>query len=211
MKKITVFAVLTTSVLMLAMPVFAAAPAIESALDTMQSFEADFVQSVSDDKIFRDERSSGSVWVQRPGKFFWRYDQGPQKIDIIADGVNLWIYQPNLKQVMVQQLADIEQDIPVSWLASDQPIGKRYNTRLLADSVRGLQWFDLQSKKGGSQEIAFIEIGMKDNLMQEVRLTSSDGKITLVTFSNAKRNTQIDPNKFIFRPPAGIDIIGTPQ
>jgi outer membrane lipoprotein-sorting protein len=52
---------------------------------------------------------------------------------------------------------------------------------------------------------------MKNNLMQEVRLTSSDGKVTLVTFSNAKRNTAIDPNKFIFRPEAGIDIIGTPE
>jgi len=190
---------------------WAAAPTLDSALDTMTTFEADFVQSVTDDKLFRDEKSSGKVWVQRPGKFFWRYDQGPQKLDIIADGVNLWIYQPALKQVMVHQLADIEQDLPVSWLASDQPIAKRYNTRLLADNARGLTWFDLQNKKGGTQEIAFIELGMKDNVMQEVRLTSSDGKITLVTFSNAKRNTPIDPNKFIFRPAAGIDIIGTPQ
>lgn len=205
---IALFALFT---LLLSFTTWSAAPAVEAALDTMTSFEADFVQSVSDDKLFRDEKSSGKVWVQRPGKFFWRYDQGPQKLDIIADGVNLWIYQPALKQVMVHQLADIEQDIPVSWLASDQPIAKRYNTRLLADNVRGLTWFDLQNKKGGTQEIAFIELGMKDNLMQEVRLTSSDGKITLVTFSNAKRNTTIDPNKFIFRPEAGIDIIGTPQ
>jgi outer membrane lipoprotein carrier protein len=210
MKSVSI-ALFALSTLLLSFTTWSAAPAVEEALDTMQSFEADFVQSVSDDKLFRDEKSSGKVWVQRPGKFFWRYDNGPQKLDIIADGVNLWIYQPALKQVMVHQLADIEQDIPVSWLASDQPIAKRYNTRLLADNARGLQWFDLQNKKGGTQEIAFIELGMKDNLMQEVRLTSSDGKITLVTFSNAKRNTTIDPNKFIFRPAEGIDIIGTPQ
>ncbi len=210
MKSVSI-ALFALSTLLLSFTTWSAAPAVEAALDMMQSFEADFVQSVTDDKLFRDEKSSGKVWVQRPSKFFWRYDQGPQKLDIIADGVNLWIYQPVLKQVMVHQLADIEQDIPVSWLASDQPIAKRYNTRLLADNVRGLTWFDLQNKKGGTQEIAFIELGMKDNLIQEVRLTSSDGKITLVTFSNAKRNTTIDPNKFIFRPEAGIDIIGTPQ
>jgi outer membrane lipoprotein carrier protein len=190
---------------------WAAVATIDASLDGMHSFEANFVQSVKDDKLLSEEKSSGKVWVQRPGKFFWRYEQGAQKMDIIADGVNLWIYQPELKQVMVHQLADIDEDLPITWLASDQPIAKRYNTRELTEQSHGLQWFDLQNKKGGSQEIAFIELGMKNNLMQEVRLTSSDGKVTLVTFSNAKRNTAIDPNKFIFRPEAGIDIIGTPE
>jgi outer membrane lipoprotein carrier protein len=189
----------------------AAAPEVEKALDAMQTFEGDFVQTVTESNVMREERSSGKVWVQRPGKFFWRYDQGPQKMDIIADKVNLWIYQPALKQVMVQQLADIGDDMPVSWLASDQPIANRYNTRKLAETTDGLQWFDLQNKKGGSQEIAFIELGMKGDTMKEVRLTSSDGKVTLVNFNNAKRNVAINPDIFVYRPVAGIDIIGTPE
>jgi outer membrane lipoprotein carrier protein len=196
---------------MVSLSAMAVAPEVEKALDTMTSFEADFVQTVVDDKLFREEKSSGKVWVQRPGKFFWRYDTGAQKMDIIADGVNLWIYQADLKQVMVQQLADIADELPISWLASGQPVGQRYNTRKLEEKSEGLSWFDLQNKKGGTQEIAFIELAMQGDMMKQVRLTSSDGKITLVKFSQPKRNNAIDPERFVFRPAPGIDIIGTPQ
>ncbi|MCH9742521.1 MAG: outer membrane lipoprotein chaperone LolA [Proteobacteria bacterium] len=193
------------------LPVYAVAPEVEKALDGMTSFEADFVQTVTEERLFKEEKSSGKVWVQRPGKFFWRYDKGPQKMDIIADSINLWIYQPALAQVMVQPMAEIDKDLPVSWLASSQPIGQRYETRKLEDRGDGLTWFDLQSKKGGSQEIAFIELGMQGDVMKEVQLTGSDGKVTKVVFKNVKRNTPIVADQFVYRPAPNIDIIGTPQ
>jgi outer membrane lipoprotein-sorting protein len=123
----------------------------------------------------------------------------------------LWIYQPALAQVMVQPMAEIDKDLPVSWLASSQPIGQRYATRKLEDRGDGLTWFDLQSKKGGSQEIAFIELGMQGDVMKEVQLTGSDGKVTKVVFKNVKRNTPIVADQFVYRPAPNIDIIGTPQ
>jgi outer membrane lipoprotein-sorting protein len=69
----------------------------------------------------------------------------------------------------------------------------------------------LQTKKGGSQEIAFVEIGLKDQIMQQVRLTSSDGRVTLVKFQSPKRNQSIPEQRFEFQPEAGIDIVGSPQ
>jgi len=189
---------------------YAQSSEIERSLDAMTSFEAEFVQLVTDDKLFREESSAGRVWIQRPGKFFWKYESG-QKMDIIADSVNLWIYQPELKQVMVQSLGSIGEDLPINWLASGQAVAERYNTRKLPEKSDGLTWFDLQNKKGGSQEIAFIELGMKGDVMDQVLLTSSDGRVTLVKFQNAKRNQQIESDMFVFKPEAGIDIVGSPE
>ena len=189
----------------------AAASEVEKALDAMTSYEADFTQVVKESQGFREERSSGRVWVQRPGKFNWRYDKGPQKMDIVADGVNLWIYQPALAQVMVYSMNEIEKDLPISWLASSQPIAQRYNTRKLEDRGDGLVWFDLQNKKGGTQDIAFIELALQGDVMKEVVITGSDGKETRVSFKLAKRNQTISASQFEFRPAPNIDIIGTPQ
>lgn len=191
--------------------VWAVAPEVEKALDTMTSYEAEFTQVVKEAQGFREEKSSGKVWVQRPGKFNWRYDKGPQKMDIVADGVNLWIYQPALAQVMVYAMSEIEKDLPISWLASSQPIAKRYNTRKLEDRGDGLMWFDLQNKKGGTQEIAFIELALQGDVMKEVIITGSDGKETRVSFKAAKRNIAINPSQFEYRPAPNIDIIGNPQ
>ncbi|MBD3767746.1 MAG: outer membrane lipoprotein chaperone LolA [Gammaproteobacteria bacterium] len=191
--------------------VCAVAPEVEKALDTMTSYEAEFTQVVKEAQGFSEEKSSGKVWVQRPGKFNWRYDEGPQKMDIVADGVNLWIYQPALAQVMVYALSEIEKDLPISWLASSQPIAQRYNTRRLEDRGDGLMWFDLQNKQGGTQEIAFIELALQGDVMKEVVITSSDGKETRVSFKGAKRNISMNPSQFDYRPAPNIDIIGNPQ
>lgn len=189
----------------------ATAPEVEKALDTMTTYEAEFIQVVKEAQGFREEKSSGKVWVQRPGKFNWRYDKGPQKMDIVADGVNLWIYQPALAQVMVYALSEIDKDLPISWLASSQPIAKRYNTRKLEDRGDGLSWFDLQNKKGGTQEIAFIELALQGDVMKEVVITGSDGKETRVSFKAAKRNVPMNASQFEYRPAPNIDIIGSPQ
>lgn len=189
----------------------AVAPEVEKALDSMTTYEAEFTQVVKESQGFREEKSSGKVWVQRPGKFNWRYDKGPQKMDIVADGVNLWIYQPALAQVMVYALSEIDKDLPISWLASSQPIAKRYNTRKLEDRGDGLAWFDLQNKKGGTQEIAFIELALQGDVMKEVVITGSDGKETRVSFKGAKRNVPMNATQFEYRPAPNIDIIGTPQ
>lgn len=197
--------------LLMSLPLWAVAPEVEKALDSMTSYEAEFTQVVKEVQGFREEKSSGKVWVQRPGKFNWRYDKGPQKMDIVADGINLWIYQPALAQVMVYAMAEIEKDLPISWLASSQPIARRYNTRKLEDRGDGLSWFDLQNKKGGTQEIAFIELALQGDLMKEVVITGSDGKETRVSFKGAKRNTSINASQFEYRPAPNIDIIGNPQ
>lgn len=189
----------------------AAAPEVEKALDTMSTYEAEFTQVVKEAQGFREEKSSGKVWVQRPGKFNWRYDKGPQKMDIVADGVNLWIYQPALAQVMVYAMSEIEKDLPISWLASSQPIANRYNTRKLEDRGDGLTWFDLQNKKGGTQEVAFIELALQGDVMKEVVITGSDGKETRVSFKGAKRNAPMNASQFEYRPAPNIDIIGNPQ
>jgi outer membrane lipoprotein carrier protein len=210
MMKIFALALLAGGVSLSSFQLYAQAPEIEKSLDSMTSFEAEFVQFVTDEKLFREEKSTGKVWIQRPGKFFWKYESG-QKMDIIADTVNLWIYQPELKQVMVQSLGNIGEDLPISWLASGQAVAQRYNTRQLPEKSDGLTWFDLQNKKGGSQEISFIELGMKGEVMEQVRLTSSDGRITLVKFQQPKRNQFIDPETFVFKPEAGIDIVGSPE
>lgn len=189
----------------------ATATELEKALDSLTSFSAEFVQTVKEAHSLREEVSSGQVWVQRPGKFNWQYSTGSQPMTIIADGVNLWIEQPNLSQVIVQSLAAIEQDLPITWLSSNQPIAERYNTRRLEDKLDGLQWYDLQNKRGGTQEVAFIELGLAGNLLQEVLITGSDGKETRVKFQNAQRNTTLDAQLFRYVPSPKTDVIGEPQ
>lgn len=184
---------------------------VESALDSLVTFQATFTQTVKEAHAFNEEVSSGQVWVQRPGKFNWQYDTGPQPMTIIADGINLWIEQPNLSQVIVQSLAAIEQDLPITWLSSNQPIAERYNTRRLEDKLDGLQWYDLQNKRGGTQEVAFIELGLAGNLLQEVLVTGSDGKQTRVKFQQAQRNTALDASLFQYTPGPKTDVIGEPQ
>jgi len=46
------------------------------------------------------DHASGKIFVKRPGKMRWVYEQPDRQI-IITDGVSLWIYRPDDYQVMV--------------------------------------------------------------------------------------------------------------
>jgi len=46
------------------------------------------------------DHASGKIFVKRPGKMRWVYEQPDRQI-IISDGVSLWIYRPDDYQVMV--------------------------------------------------------------------------------------------------------------
>ena len=57
-----------------------------SGLDTFQS---QFIQTVIDSDGQQIQRSEGTVWIRKPGRFRWDY-QTPYRQLIVADGKQLW-------------------------------------------------------------------------------------------------------------------------
>ena len=67
--------------------------------ENIKNLRADFLQETT----FLDgskEIRTGKVWIKKPGKFRWEYES-PEKFLIVSDGVQIFIYYPEEKEVLI--------------------------------------------------------------------------------------------------------------
>ena len=177
---------------------------LQSYINGLQSFSANFVQEREEDHFFRVERAKGTFDLVRPGKMRWDYHE-PDEQHIVVDGRHLWVYDLELQQVSVRPVSDIQGDIPLAWLLFDEPIEQSY--KIIDVGQRdGLTWYNLQPKD--ATFFQSIEIGLKDDEMREVWMYQSSDNVTKVKFSQVRINQPISPRAFNFTPPQGTDLVG---
>ncbi len=71
------------------------------------------------------KESSGTFAFARPGKFRWSYDK-PHPQVIVGDGEKLWIYDPDLNQVIVKKLDGALGSTPAALLAGDDELENNF-------------------------------------------------------------------------------------
>lgn len=189
-----------------AWPVYAES-ALQTYVNQLKTFSADFEQIQPDETLFETYPSSGYFKLQRPGKLVWHYLK-PESQKIVVDGVNLWVQDDDLEQVTVRSIDDIKAEIPLSWLLYDEPIEDRF-TIIPAGNRKGMEWFNLQPK--AATYFQSIEIGLKDGQMKEVWMYQSSDNVTRVRFKNIKMNQGIPGNEFVFILPQNYDQVGQPR
>ena len=74
-------------------------------LDDTRSLRADFAQTVTDSRQVVVEKSSGVLYLERPGKFRWSYAK-PFVQEIVGNEGRVWIYDSDLDANGVRLLID---------------------------------------------------------------------------------------------------------
>lgn len=191
--------------------------ALDRYLDGLNSLSATFTQTVTDKNGAQVDAGSGQLLVQRPGKFRWNYlpssttagasDSGQL---LVADGRNLWFYDRELAQVTVKPVATALSSTPIM-LLSGSAAQLHESFEISADGTRdGLDWVAVKprSAEGDFSQAALGFVG--DRLARMV-VNDRLGQTVELDFSHSERNARIDAAALRFQPPAGVDVIGTPQ
>ncbi|HQU15667.1 MAG: outer membrane lipoprotein carrier protein LolA [Chromatiales bacterium 21-64-14] len=175
-------------------------------LDGLQTLRADFAQSVVDDRGQVVQKSRGTLYLERPGRFRWDYQEPPELI--VADGKRLWFYDSGLEQVTVRPLEQGLGDLPVALLTSTRSVETRFHIRDLGIGD-GLHWLRLIPRTKGSG-FDWMRLGFRGDLLVRMQLRDSLGQTTRIAFTQVQRNPKLDPKLFQFTPPPGVDVIGNP-
>lgn len=181
--------------------------ALQTYVNHLKTFSADFVQIQPDEALFELNKSSGHFELNRPGQLVWEYFK-PEPQKIVVDGPNLWVYDKDLDQATVRPIADIKGDIPLSWLLYSEKIENKF-TIIDVGQRSGKHWYNLAPKK--ATYFQSIEVGMLDGEMVEVWMYQGSDNIIKVSFKNIESNIVIPSEAFQFQLPEGIDLIGQPQ
>ena len=178
---------------------------LKTFVEQTRSASADFSQTVVDRGGKKIQQASGSLQFSRPGKFRWMY-VAPYEQLIVGDGTKLWIFDKDLNQVTARKLDDALGASPAALLAGDNAIEKNFDLKN-ASAKDGLEWLEATPK---SNESTFerIRMGFKGADLDTMELKDQFGQLTVIRFTNLKRNPALSPDLFTFTPPQGADVIG---
>lgn len=198
--------------LTLAMPAVAlaseGADRLTRMLEPLETYEARFEQLILDGSGERLQQANGSMWLSRPGKFRWEVD-APYRQEVVSDGREVYLYDPDLEQVTVQALDQRVTHTPALLLSgSASELTESYEVS--RQQQGGSETFRLVPK---SPDTLFEELQMtfNDERLAALQMIDSTGQETVIEFSDIRTNRDIDDSRFAFQIPDGTDVIRDTQ
>lgn len=174
-------------------------------LSPIRSLQADFVQTILDAKGKAVQKSEGKLALLRPGQFRWDVVRPIPQI-IIANSNRIWIYDPDLEQVVIRPVAKEIGKTPAFLLSNvNTAINKDFTVRRMQSPVHW-QWFAL-TPKGKDSMFNVIQLGFMNSEIKEMRMQDNLGHSTVIQFRHVKQNQTLSASLFKFHVPANVDVI----
>lgn len=181
----------------------AARAVFDSFLADLSTFTADFSQTLVDETGFVVQEASGRLTLSLPDRLRWEVD-APFRQVVVADGGELWIHDPELRQATVQRLAEAQESLPLTVLTRPERIDERF--ALQAEETReGYRLFLLPLDPGADFSRLTLELSAAAELLGLEFLDVFE-QTTRVVLQHALRNPPVDPGRFVLDLPQGTDI-----
>ena len=164
---------------------------------------ATFTQTVTSPDGQRRRVSSGILEFQRPGRFRFQYAKPFEQL-IVADGVRVWIHDPELSQATSRPLAQALGQTPAAILAGGSLERDFELSALPAEG--GLEWVQaLPRDKDGP--IQSLRVGFRGAELAVLELRDSFGQRSRLELRDLRLNVPVAAAAFRFTPPPGTDVI----
>ncbi len=177
-------------------------------LTEVKTYSADFDQVVLDENLRQIDEAGGTLTIMRPGRFRWDY-YPPAEQQIIGDGEKVWIYDLELKQVIVRDQLTSLGNTPAILLAGESI--KLDQFKLEDRGQQGaVQWVKVIPHVDASG-FDDIQVGFIDSALSVMVLVDGLGQTTRINFKNGLENAPLPVEQFAFVPPDDVDVIDETQ
>lgn len=182
---------------------------LQSRYETTRTMRSRFTQTVESPTLAGSLEASGTVLFAKPDKMRWTY-AAPDPQVIVGDGTDLWIYQPDLEQVIRTPLSNAFQSrTPLTFLGGLGSVERDFDARLVGQTEKTWE-LTLDPKGDAELGVLILVLRKADASIAEARVTDPVGTTTRLRFTDEERNVTIDPSEFRFEPPDGVDVVRPP-
>ncbi len=178
---------------------------LDSFIQDVETFQADFEQTLYDEDSEPLQTSTGTIRLKRPGRFIWSYTS-PETQQIVADGERIWLYDKDLEQVTVNAIDERIAGTPLVLLMRSAPLEEAFDIVDLG-AAEGINWLEL-TPRADTSDFEKVFIGMNEAGLAAMELRDNFGQATQIRFSNFKAGIDLDDSLFEFKVPDGVDVIG---
>ena len=170
----------------------------------MNSAQGNFSQKVIDKNGTLVQEDSGIFSFKKPNFFRWIY-QKPFESQIVSDGELLYLYDPDLKQVVISSLKKLGGVSPAMLLVSGD-ISNSFELNYL-ENIESKNWFEAIPKDKSRTTFKSVLINFEAEKINEMRVIDNFERTTIIVFSSLVVNNKIDDEYFLFNTPENVDVI----
>jgi outer membrane lipoprotein carrier protein len=187
-------------------PPEALAKELQARYQPIRDFTADFVQNYRGGVLKTKTQESGTVAVKKPGKMRWTYTK-PERKEFVSDGVKLYWYVPEDKQVRVSDVDNLA-NTPDQFLSGRGDIARDFTPSYVDTPASGSVSLKLVPRRS-EPEYEYLIVTLDPVTLQIRALTARDhqGGESTFTFTNMKENKGLSDKDFAFRPPRGVTVV----
>lgn len=193
----------------------------------IRTFQAVFKQQAYVAALDQVEHGKGQVLFERPenkqqqARFRWEYT-APDPQSVISNGQTVWVYQPQLQQVIKTALQRTQAADPLLYLRYLHNLGKAFDIAWgdPKQNAEG-QWHLQLTPKRPSPYLQQVELWLhgdvvakarkKDNLLAfplaAAAIKDASGNRTKLIFQQVVANPSVEEAKFSFEVPDGVEVL----
>jgi outer membrane lipoprotein carrier protein len=175
--------------------------------DATADFIADFRQETEVKTLNRSLKAWGKLTFKRPGKMLWRYEE-PKGQFVLADGKNLYFYQPDQNQVIKSPLKNaFRSDIPLSFLLGLGNLKRDFNATLKGiEENHYVVLLEPRGESGGFSEV-LVGVSRTTSDLLWVSVRDAVNNVTTIRLSGMRKGVGVQESLFQFEIPEGADLV----
>ena len=187
---------------------------IQKFYESTKDFQAAFQQEYFSKALGRKKRSSGFVYIKKPGKMRWDY-QEPRPKHFVADGQALYIYDPELEQVMVDRaFSGSSLTTAVTFLWGKGRLSDEFAIAFYGlGDLGGPRHYVLEMlpmKKARFKRLIMV-VDKQTFKVTETVVEDPGGNVNHIFFANISTNVGLKDQSFRFEIPEGVEVIEVPK
>jgi len=173
-------------------------------LADVQTIEANFEQLTLDASGTRIQELQGRMQLKKPGKFVWVTEE-PLPQELVSDGEKIWLYDPDLLQVTIQNMDERMSHTP-ALLLSGQADKISESFEVSYQSNERMIEFSLLPK---DPDTLFdrLRLTFVNGELNDMHLEDAVGQKTSLYFFDLRMNQPLADDLFVFAVPDGVDVI----
>lgn len=173
---------------------------LQERLGKVNSFQANFSQTVTDADGTLVQEGLGELWIKRPNLFNWKMS-APDESVLVSDGKTLWFYNPFVEQVTATWLKDATQNTPFLLITRNDPVDwQGYQVSQQGDD------FSLTPKQNAGNLKKFAITVLTDGTIKQFSAIEQDGQNSTYKLNGQQVANVDDMTKFTFDMPKGVTL-----
>lgn len=187
------------------------AQALQKKYSAVKGFSADFVQTYRGGVLNKQLSERGRLLIKKPGKMRFEYTD-PEKKLFVSDGVKIYLYVPQDKQVTVSNMPPQDKaTTPVLFLVGKGDLARDFQasfTELPSGSAAGSRALKLVPRtRQEDYDWLVIVVDPATLTLRGLSYGDPQGGTSSLSFTNLKEDSGLADKEFDFKLPRGVDII----